>query len=231
MVSGTQTVFKYRTKKGPLHKLPALLKLILLLSFSVFCVPLPSHWLSAGIVIFFITALICGFSLREQLTDIKPAAFYALVMYALSVFSSLFSLRFSPDAIHSAILLPRPEFLRIALRLAVIVQISALLFRTTTSIEIRDSLNFTETAIRRFLSYMPFFGKRILSKPVFSRTISLFLCFIPQIFETWANIDLAWKARRGKQGILKIKNMVLILISLSFEKAAQKAKALEARSK
>jgi len=227
MVNRTQTVFQYKTNKGVLHKMPALLKLILIIPFSVFCLPLPSHWLSAGILTAFIAASSCGFSLHEQLTDLKPAAFYALVMYGLSVLSSLFS----PPLELPAVLIPRPEFLRISLRLVLIVQISAMMFRTTSSMEIRESLGAIERAARRLLSCLPFLGRRISLKPVFSTAISLFLSFIPQIFETWSNINLAWRARGGRQGFIKIKIIIFILISHGFEKAALRAKALEARGK
>jgi energy-coupling factor transporter transmembrane protein EcfT len=84
------------------------------------------------------------------------------------------------------------------------VQISALFFRTTSSLEIREVVRF--------------------------EIISLFLCFIPEIFKIWTSINLAWRARSGKEGFIKIKTLMFILISLSFEKAAIKAKALEARS-
>ena len=226
-----QAVFRYKTVKGPLHKLPAMLKLFLLLPISVFCMSLPPLWLAAGIITALAAALLCGFSLHEQLTDLKPAAFYSGVMYALSVFSTLFenlgNMPFS--ALAAAALLPRPDFLRIALRLALIVQLSALLFRSTSSIEIREGLNTIERAIRHFFSRLPLLGKRISPKPRFAEYISLFLSFIPDIFETWTTINMAWKARGGKQGPAKIRTLVFVLISLSFEKAALKAKALAAR--
>jgi len=60
--------------------------------------------------------------------------------------------------------------------------------------------------------------------------ISLFINFIPEIFKIWTSINLAWKSRGGKNGFGKIKTLVFVLISLSFEKAAIKAKALSARS-
>lgn len=168
---------------------------------------LPSLWLSAAITAAVITAFLCGFTPREQLTDLKPAVFYALLMYALSVFSNLYEIwgaaQMPISAFAAAILLPRPDFLRIALRLVLIVQISALLFRTTSSMEIREALGI--------------------------KIFSLFLCFIPEIFETWAAINLSWKARGGRQGFAKIKTLVFILISISMEKASRKAKALEAR--
>jgi energy-coupling factor transporter transmembrane protein EcfT len=196
-------MFKYKTIKGPLHKPPALLKLILFLPLCIFCMTLPSLWLAAGIAGAILIAFICRINIQEQLSDLKPAFLYAVLMYLLSVFSNLFDSHvFDP--------VPNPDYLRVALRLVLVIQISALLFRTTSSMEIRESL----------CLFLP----RQLAQ-----NISLFLGFIPQLFETWSLINLAWKARRGKNGAGKIMSLVFILISLSMEKAAVKARALEAR--
>jgi biotin transport system permease protein/energy-coupling factor transport system permease protein len=195
---GTKAVFKYKTIKGPLHKWPALLKLFLLLPLSILCMSLSSLYLGIGIFLAVITAFLCRFSLREQLTDFKPAVFYAMLMYSLSVFSNLFE-NFSITA-----LIPNHDYLRIALRLTLIVQLSALLFRTTSTLEIKEAVKLN--------------------------IFSLFLCFIPEIFQTWTNINLTWKARGGRQGVKKLQMLVFVLISICFEKAALKAKALEARS-
>ena len=231
MVSGAGTVFRYKTVKGPLHKLPAMLKLFLFLPLSLVCMSLPPLYLAAGIIAAVITASLCRFTLREQLTDFKPAAFYASLMYGLSVFSTLFEKwgSLSLPTLAAAALLPRADFLRSALRLALVVQLSALLFRTTSSVEIRESLVTLERRIRLALKHLPFFGKAISPRPRFLQNISLFLSFIPEIFEVWAAFDLAWKARGGRQGTAKIKTLVFVLITMSFEKAALKAKALEAR--
>ena len=213
-----QTIFRYKTIKGPLHKIPAFLKLILLLLISILCITLPPFWLSAGIIAIIIIAFLCRFTLHEQLTDIKPAAFYIILLYSFAVLSNLISLLAPPnlwfssslDIPHSAFLisdfsflLPHPDFLRTALRLILIVQLSALVFRTTCPLEIREAVRLD--------------------------IIALFISFIPEIFKTWTSADLAWKARGGKPGIKKIKTLVFVLISISFEKAAVKAKALEAR--
>jgi biotin transport system permease protein len=198
-------VFKYKTIKGPLHKVPAVIKLLLLLPLSVFCMSLPPLWLGAGILSAVLAAFICGFSLYDQLTDFKPSFYYAILMYVLSVFSNLIdNFRLMPLNQFFTMLIPDHEYLRITLRLVLIVQISALLFRTTSSLEIREVVRL--------------------------EIISLFLCFIPEIFKIWTSINLAWKSRGGKEGLAKIKTLMFILISLSLEKAAIKAKALEARS-
>jgi len=204
-VTISSQVFKYKTIKGPLHKIPAFVKLILLLPLSIFCMSLAPLYLAAGITAAAITAFLCGFTVQEQLPDLKPAFYYAILMYLLSVFSNfteVFS-KMPHNVLDLGILLPRGEFLRIALRLVLIVQISALLFRTTSSLEIRDCVRI--------------------------EIISLFLSFIPEIFETWETINMAWKARAGKQGLNKIRVTVFILISLSMEKASLKARAAAAR--
>jgi len=226
-----QTVFKYKTVKGPLHKLPAMLKLFLLLPLCGFCMSLTPLWLGAGIVAAIAAAFLCGFTVREQLTDLKPAALYAAVMYGLSVSSTLLeNWNNIPPADLAAAYIPRQDFLRISLSLALVVQLSALLFRTTSSVEIREGLGTIERFIRKALSRLPLFGKRITLRPRFAENIALFLSFIPEIFATWTGFNLAWKARGGKQGVSKIKTLMFVLISLSFEKAALKARALEARA-
>jgi len=227
-----QAVFKYKTVKGPLHKLPAIVKLFFLLPLSGICMSLPPVWLGAGMITLILTAFLCRFTLREQFTDLKPAIFYAFLMYTLSVFSNLLeSWKGITLQTLTAALIPRGDFLRIALSLAVVMQLSALLFRTTSSVEIRESLNTVERLIRLFFSRLPFVGKMISPHPRFAQNITLFLCFVPEIFQTWSSIDLSWKARGGRQGWAKIKTVVFVLITLSLEKASVKAKAFEARDR
>ena len=202
------TIFQYKIKKGLFHKVPAIIKLFLLLPLSIFCVALPSKWLLAGIFAAMILAFVGGINLKEQLTDLKPVLFYSVFMYLLSVFSNLFENVFITqpyiDIYAIAFLLkPKTDFLRFILRLTLIVQFSALLFRTTSSLEIREVVRI--------------------------EAVSIFLLFIPEIFKIWSSIDLAWKARNGKKGLIKIKTLLFVLISLCFEKAAIKSKAIEAR--
>jgi biotin transport system permease protein/energy-coupling factor transport system permease protein len=198
----------------------------LFLPLSAFCFSLPLPFLASAIAVLALLAFLCGFSPDEQLCDIKPAAFYALLMYALSVFSALLENR---EAMTLALFMPKRDFLLSSLRLVVIVQLSALLFRSTSSLEIREALARLERRIRGGLSRIPLL-KKISPKPHAAQGIALFAGFIPEIFATWAQLDLAWAARGGKPGIRKIRTLVFALISLSFEKAERKARALSARS-
>jgi len=199
------SLFNYKTIKGPLHKVPAVIKLLLLLPISFFCMTLSPLWLTVGILSAILVAFICELSLHDQLTDFKPVIYYALLMYALSIFSNILNnFMLMPVNQFLKVFIPNRDYLQITLRLALIVQISALVFRTTSSLEIREVVRL--------------------------EIISIFLSFIPEIFKIWSSVNLAWKARGGKEGFAKIKLIVFILISLSFEKAALKARAIEARS-
>jgi energy-coupling factor transporter transmembrane protein EcfT len=171
-------------------------------------------WLGVGIFAAIIAAFFAGFTLREQLTDIKPAILYTVLMYMLSVLANFsdYLAETAAQSFTAVVLLPRSDYLRISLRLVLIVQISALLFRTTSSLELRDAV------------------RRIFPKSRLAQNISVFLSFIPEIFVNWSIINMAYKARGGKKGPAMIKTVVFILISLNMEKAAVKAKALAARN-
>jgi len=93
-------------------------------------------------------------------------------------------------------------------------------------LQIRDSLGAIECGIRRLLSRRQ---NQFPIKPRIAENIALFAGFIPEIFQTWSQIDRAWRARGGKNNLAKIRTLVFVLITLSFEKAARKAVALSAR--
>ncbi|MCL1992933.1 MAG: hypothetical protein FWG66_08300 [Spirochaetes bacterium] len=221
-------IFQYKTQKSALHKVPAVLKLFFLLSLSIICMALPAPALLSGIVLLAVAAGCCRITPREQLADLRPAFFYASLMYFISVFSSLVEiLQGSDAALAFAVFLPQERFVLIALRLVFVVQLSALLFRSTSSVELRVGLGRAEFALRRFLRR----GLGGVSlKTSCSQSIALFLSFIPEIFESWRQINFAWQGRAGKPGLAKVKTLVFVLISLCMEKASRKAAALEARA-
>ena len=224
-------IFQYKTQKCPLHKPPAALKFLFLLPLSVVCMSLPLAGLVPGVVILMFAAFSCRFSPREQLADLKPAFFYAALMYALSLFSSLLesleTMRLTE--LSAQIFLPQHRFILIAMRLVLIVQLCALFFRSTSPVELREGIGSIELFVRRILRRLPVLGKYISFKTNYSQNIALFLSFIPEVFETWRQLNLAWHGRAGKHGLRKIKALVFVLISLSMEKAARKANALTAR--
>ena len=236
MAIKTRVIFRYKTEKGLLHKFPVIAKLLLLPALSILCLSLPIYMLGAGIIALSLFAFFCSFSVRDQLTDLKPVIFYAALMYTLSLFSAILDFFSAPqvsislNTLAAALLIPKPVYLLAILRLILIVQLSALLFRSTSSIELRQGIGRIENLIRRCISHVPFLGKHISLQEKYSQSIALFLGFIPQVFETYRQLNLAWHARYGKNGLRKIRILVFALISLSMEKASVKANALAARS-
>jgi energy-coupling factor transporter transmembrane protein EcfT len=224
-------VFAYNATKSALHRLPAIVKLLALIPLSLLCMSLSSQALAIGIAVMAVAGLACKFSLYEQLTDLRPVLFYSLIMYVLSVFSQIAGIHY-PVPIRElliTIFTPQYKMVHMCLRLGIIVQLSALLFRTTTPLEIRDDLNAIESGIRHMLSRIPLMGKHISVRPRLSGRLALFAGFIPEIFQIWTQIDRAWRARGGKPGLAKVKTLVFALITVSFEKTAAKAAAMSAR--
>jgi energy-coupling factor transporter transmembrane protein EcfT len=232
-------VFQYRKGRSILHRIPALPKLALVLSFAVILMFLPLYAAGGGIPAAAILAFIGGFSLREQLADIKPVLFYTAFLYLINLFSRLPSLdfaalaggNFSPEArpALAAILFPGPEYRLYILRLLLVMQLSALFFRTTTSIETKGAICGLETKIRKGIKKLPFM-KNISTRAKFGASLALTISFIPELFEIWERLNRAYRARGGRGGLKKIRVLLIALFSLSFSWADKKARALSARS-
>ena len=223
-------VFRYRKGNSILHRIPALIKLLVLIALAVNIMFLPLYAVCAGIILLVIPALLCGFSVRDQLADIKPALFYAFFLYLISVFTKLSSIGFtivsSGDLI--TVLHPNYEYGLYILRLILVMQLSALLFRTTTSIEIKEAICGVEIVIRRALSALPF-AKNISLTAKFGTSAALMINFIPALFELWEKLNRAYRARGGAGGLKKIRVLLVALIALSFHYAEKKSRALLAR--
>ncbi|MDR2417847.1 MAG: energy-coupling factor transporter transmembrane protein EcfT [Treponema sp.] len=223
-------VFRYRKGNSIIHRLPALIKLFALISLAVNIMFLPLYAVCVGIILLVIPAFLCGFSVREQFTDIKPALFYAFFLYLISIFTNLSSTGFTivSSTAFIKILLPNDEYALYILRLLLVMQLSALLFRTTTSIEIKEVICSVEIAIRGVLRKLPF-ARNISLTAKFGTSAALTINFIPALFELWDKLNRAYRARGGKGGLKQFRVLLVALIALSFHYAERKARALLAR--
>jgi len=142
-------VFQYKRGRSFLHRIPALPKLAALLSLTITIMFLPAYAICVSIGIMAGIAFLCGFTIREQFTDIRPALLYAVFLYLISMVSVLLSLGGTAFTYsHLKMLLyPNYDYLRYVLRLFLIMQLSALLFRTTTSIETKEAICAIEKAV------------------------------------------------------------------------------------
>lgn len=200
-------ILSYQKRTSLIHKTPALLKLALLLGIAI-----ALYLTGFGVhCLLMVVALLLVWSSHIQpkdfLHDLKPVAFYGIFIILVEtaesfLYGSDFFMSFKDGTwnTNSSILLVS--------RLVVAMSYTSLFFRTTSNLEIRQTLERVELTVS--------FGHSRLS---FSRAFALFLNFLPQLFAIWANLDKAWKARCGKRGIRKILVLLPVFITLSMKKA------------
>jgi energy-coupling factor transporter transmembrane protein EcfT len=208
------TLLQYRPGRSILHRAPALLKVALLFAASIGAFFLPPQVCALAIPLLFAAALLCGIHPKDALGDLRPALYYAWFLYVTAILAAWWVLP-NRAAVTSGYYVPLSIFvpplttITVAVRLLVLLQLSSLLFRTTTLVALKS-------AIARIC-------------PPLAIPLALFLGFIPALFELWRRLDLSWRARGGKKSLKKLFALLPALISLAFFHADLKARALAAR--
>jgi biotin transport system permease protein/energy-coupling factor transport system permease protein len=188
---------------------------------------LPLFAILAAIFIAFVLSFICRIPFKLQMADLKAARYYFFFLYAIGIWTNLLD---NGMIFSSGILIPDKEIFIYLSRLILIMQIAALIFHTSTSIEIKGAIDLIESKIRSFLRSLPFAKKFVSANNVFAISISLFFNFIPAIFEIWQKCCKSFKARGGKGFFKKAAILLPVLISISFQYARNKDKSYKARS-
>jgi energy-coupling factor transporter transmembrane protein EcfT len=150
-------------------------------------------------------------------------------LYVVQVIAGFTASRGAPAIPVRAILMPGAAFIHTFFTIIILVQLSLLFFKTTTSTELRDALSIIEEKIRRTAQKIPLFGRRVSAQAHAAKTFAVFLSCIPTVFEAWNRIDRAWRARGGKNGIAKMRALLPVFLSVCLHEASQKARALAAR--
>lgn len=200
-------LFAYTKKDSVVHRTPAALKLLLLFAVPVVLYLSPIWVCIALIPTFLLITLISGIGVGRFFRDLRPIVIYSLMIISIDVLSWLIFRR-NDDVITKT-------SLYLILRLLCAVEATSVFFRTTSIYKITEML-------RRITS-----GKAGL---VISSMLSLFLTFLPQIFATWSELEVAYRARGGRKGIAKAVVLLPLLISLSINKAQTTYLALLNRS-
>lgn len=237
--------FSYKAGKSFVHRMPAWIKLLFVpaLSAAVFRLPLQ---FSLGLILFqLVLAFALGFSAGEQLSDVKFALYFAVLLY-LTGFAGFFCADFfgsiqaengagqsqefgflkieATKALKSSFLktFSNPSTALMLVRLLCVMQTSSIIFKTTTSLEIREGVGKIEGAARRALHLK---GRNTLTD-----LISFTLYFIPLVFRIWSQLEAAWRARQGKSGARMFIVLLPALFSVGMKSAYSAAKAVAARS-
>ena len=206
-----QSLFSYTKGNSIIHRAPAGLKLLLLLVIPITLYLTPIQVCLAFIPVLFAVALVARIELGLFLKDLRPIVIYSVMILTIDVLSYLISSK------NGNIITQTSLFM--ILRLLCAIEAVSIFFRTTSIYETTDCLQ----RIEGFLT----FGKSML---VVSSMLSLFLSFLPQIFATWKDLELAYKARGGRRGPAKIITLMPRLISASIKKADTTFLALLNRS-
>jgi len=201
------SLFSYKKGNSFLHKMNPGVKIIIIPVINILICILPPQFALCLIALQTITAFFLRFTLKEQLCDLKPAIYYAFILFFTQLISAALSKtlpEFSWQAQKTTVLM--------LLKLFAIMQLTSIVFKTSTSLELRNGIAFI-------------FGR----KSAFTNTIFLFLNFIPLISKIWEQTKKAWLIRGGKQNIKMYKALIPVLFSVGMKKAWNTARALEIR--
>lgn len=213
--------FQYRTGNTFLHTLPPPAKILLMLLSAVTAFYLPVKAVVVVWLCVLALSMLLSFPLRDIISDLRPVFFYVTLLYAATIVQHAFEWRQASLAGESysvrMLLMPQKDRLVFSLQLALSLSFSSLFFRTTSNVQFHEG----------FESIELFFTRQKRAR--FADLLSLTLTFIPGIVANWQQIDTAWKARGGKNGIRKILTLVPRLFSVSMGAAYEKALAIENR--
>lgn len=200
-------ILSYQKRNSLIHRTPALLKLLALLGIAValYLTGLEIHGILFAVSL--VAVLISSISFKDFLHDLKPVTFYGLFIAVVEVVGAMFYGGNLLESFGDGMWKTNSSVLLVS-RLVVAMSYTSLFFRTTSNLEIRQTLERVELTVS--------FGHSRLS---FSRAFALFLNFLPQLFAIWTGLDKTWKARCGKRGIRKIIVLLPVFIALSMKKA------------
>jgi biotin transport system permease protein len=153
-------------------------------------------------------SLSAGLRPWELLRGAGPLALFVLAVFFFQALNFTPRLHLDPGGLKSGVIF--------ALRISLSFASGALLFMTTTQTEIKRSLSRLERSLH-------------IERLHLSLALSLMLGFIPRFFEVWEDVNLAWDARSGRKGILRIAGVLPLVIEGMMEKAAEIAEALDAK--
>lgn len=202
------SLFAYKRGNSFLHRCPAWAKIVFIPIVNILFLCLPPMFSVVLMVMQIVLAFLLGFSLREQLSDLRPVFFYAILVAFVQlvgfVSGGFPSGYFSWESEKDTVLL--------LVKLFAIMQSASLVFKTSTSLELREGI-----------------GKLFGQNSDFTNAIAMFLNFIPMVGIVWQQSKRAWFARGGKQNVKMYVTLLPVLFSVGMKKAYNAARAVSVR--
>jgi energy-coupling factor transporter transmembrane protein EcfT len=195
-----QGLFSYNNKKSPLHKIPALIKIVFTCGFCFFVFSKFSitKILISGIMALFLWLLSkSGFQAFRKLKLVLILGLIFTIFKGLSLKSPFFDFQLAKEG------------LIYGYNFFITTFVALILFETTTMLEIQND----------------FMKIPVLNKTKFPMILAITISFFPEIFTTWEEVSLAAKSRKNKNLVSQFS----ALISCMLQKADIKRKALLSR--
>lgn len=197
----------YKSGSSFLHKCPSWIKILSVPAVNILLFSLHPYFALFMIVVQTIAALRLRFTFSEIFTDLKPVVWYAALLFFIRFISALsqnnLMLFFERESLK--------ETLFMLIKLFCMMQMASLVFKTSTSLQLREGLEIIERAVRRFF--------HMKNAKTVSDTVSVFFIFIPLISQMWNQIEKSWKVRFGKKGLKMYFVLLPVFFSVSLKKA------------
>lgn len=214
-------LFNYKYGTSLLYRIDARIKIPAVFAAGYAVFSLPPVPCAVCITAVSIVSAASGFTPGEQFSQLRPAAYYAFLLYAVSLTGSI-----AGHAPFPSLLIPQAADIILVLRLILAVQFTGLLYRTTSPLALRTALEQAEDAFRRIFHLN---SSDTDSSLRFSEIFSLLLVFIPQVFGVWQEVFRAWKARNGRGSIRMLPVLFPVFISVCMKRSYLTSLALRNR--
>ena len=183
-----------------IHRCPAWIKILLVPLISVVFFNTPPVVSAVMLALFFVTQLVLGFSLREIFGSIRFVFYYAVIL----------------------ILFRGREVVPMLLRLISMLELAAIVFKTSTSLQLRYGFETIELAVRKVF--------HLKKRTPVANALALFTSFIPLVSQNWNQSKKAWKARGGKNSIRMYVVLLPVFFSVGMKQAYLTARAISIRA-
>ena len=234
----TNTAFSYKPGSSFFHRCPAWIKILFIPVVSIAVFKLPVYFTAGFFLAQMLTAFALRFTVREQLQDLKAVLYYALFLIIAKICGTIASgiieksfevieLSALPKALIS-FLISEKETGVLLLKLLCVMQSASLLFKTSSSLQIREGLEVIELKFRKIPLFHHKNDKERPNTPI-AQTVSIFICFIPQVSKNWQQAERAWKARGGRKSLKMFVVLLPVFFSVGMKQAYNTAKAICAR--
>lgn len=213
-VTKKYSLFAYKKGDSFVHKFPAWAKILIIPILSILTFYLPIFVSAVLIVLQFILAFYLKFSIREQAQDFKPVIFYAIMLFWVKIFMWLGS----AGKVSISLDFETVEHL---VKIFALMQMASIVFKTSTSLELREGIGKIETFIRKIF--------HLKAENQLTDTLSMFVNFLPMVSKNWEQSKRAWIARQGKKSLKMYLTLIPVLFSVGMKQAYNTARALTAR--